>query len=72
VPSRATFLGNKAHDSDAHRSQITAQGDFAHTRAQRNRDRGLATRYDKRSDNLVAVIKLFCTRLWIVANKSTA
>ena len=34
--------------------------------------RGLATRYDKRSDNFLAAIKLFCTRLWIAANESTA
>jgi len=31
----------------------------------------LATRYDKRSDNFLAAIKLFCTRLWIAANEST-
>ncbi len=34
--------------------------------------RGLATRYDKRADNFLAAIKLFCTRLWIAANESTA
>ena len=34
--------------------------------------RGLATRYDKRSDNFLAAIKLFCARLWIAANESTA
>ncbi len=34
--------------------------------------RGLTTRYDKRADNLLAAIKLFCTRLWIAANESTA
>lgn len=34
--------------------------------------RGLATRYDKRSDNFLAAIKLFCTRLWIAANESPA
>ena len=34
--------------------------------------RGLATRYDKRSDNFLAAIKLFCIRLWIAANESTA
>ena len=34
--------------------------------------RGLATRYDKGADNFLAAIKLFCTRLWIAANESTA
>lgn len=34
--------------------------------------KGLATRYDKRADNFLATIKLFCTRLWITANESTA
>jgi transposase len=34
--------------------------------------RGLATRYDKRADNFLAPIKLFCTRLWIDANESAA
>ena len=34
--------------------------------------RGLATRYDKRADNFLAAIKLFCARLWIAANESTA
>ncbi len=34
--------------------------------------RGLATRYDKRADNFLAAIKLFCTRLWIAANESIA
>jgi transposase len=34
--------------------------------------RGLATRYEKRADNFLAAIKLFSTRLWIAANKSTA
>ncbi len=34
--------------------------------------RGLATRYDKRADNFLAAIKLFCTRLWIADNEPTA
>ena len=34
--------------------------------------RGLATRYEKRADNFLAAIKLFSTRLWIAANRSTA
>jgi transposase len=34
--------------------------------------RGSSTRYDKRSNNFLAAIKLFCTRLWIAANESTA
>jgi transposase len=32
---------------------------------------GFATRYDKRSDNCLAAIKLFYIRLWIAANEST-
>lgn len=98
VPSGATFLADKAYDSDAIRSRITEQGGFANIPAKRNRRksfafssflyryrnlverffgklkhaRGLATRYDKRSDNFLAAIKLFCTRLWIAANESTA
>ena len=97
VPNATTFLADKAYDSDAIRSQITAQGGFANIPAKRNRRkgfafssflyryrnlverffgklknaRGLATRYDKRSDNFLAAIKLFCTRLWIAANEST-
>lgn len=98
VPSGSTFLADKAYDSDAIRSRITAQGGFANIPAKRNRRkgfafssflyryrnlverffgklknaRGLATRNDKRSDNFLAAIKLFCTRLWIAANESTA
>ena len=34
--------------------------------------RGLATRYNKQSDNFLAAIKIFCTRLWIAANESTS
>jgi transposase len=34
--------------------------------------RGLATRYDTRSDSFFAAIKLLCTRLWIAAHESTA
>ncbi len=34
--------------------------------------REIATRYDQRADNFLAAIKLFCTRLWIAANESTA
>jgi transposase len=34
--------------------------------------RGSSTRYDKRSNNFLAAIKLFCTRLWIAAHESTA
>lgn len=34
--------------------------------------RGLAARSDKRGDNFLAAIKLFCTCLWIVANDSKA
>ena len=98
VPSGATFLADKAYDSDAIRSRITEQGGFANIPAKRNRRksfafsiflyryrnlverffgklkhaRGLATRYDKRSDNFLEVIKLFCISLWIAANESTA
>ena len=98
VPSGSTFLADKAYDSDAIRSRITAQGGFANIPAKSNRRkgfafsgflyryrnlverffgklnnaRGLATRYDKRSDNFHAAIKLFCTRLWIAANESPA
>jgi transposase len=98
VPSGPTFLADKAYDSNAIRSRITAQRGFANIPAKRNRRkgfpfssflqryrnlverffrklknaRGLATRYDKRSDNFLAAIKLFSTRLWIVANESTA
>jgi transposase len=98
VPSGATFLADKAYDSDAIRTRINSQGGFANIPSKRNRRksfafssflyryrnlverffgklkyaRGLATRYDKRSDNFLAAIKLFCTRLWIAANESTA
>lgn len=34
--------------------------------------RGIATRYDKRADNYLAAIKLFCVRLWLRHNESTA
>lgn len=98
VPSGSAFLGDKAYDSDAIRSRVTAHGAFANIQAKRNRRKGFAfssfpycyrnlverffsklrnardldTRYNKRSDNFLAAIKLFCTRLWSAANEPTA
>ena len=42
VPNATTFLADKAYDSDAIRSQITAQGGFANIPAKRNRRKGFA------------------------------
>lgn len=37
-----------------------------------NHARGIATRYDNGADNYLAVIKLFCVRIWLPSNEPTA